>query len=77
VSRHTANLRLSHSVVLKEDAETIGVPDTPFETAEEACAAAADAGASGKYFLVRVWIETLGFLEEQEAPNLHDAWSQT
>jgi hypothetical protein len=55
---------------------TSGATEVPFDTAEQAFAAALDAQGSGKYEMVKVWVEGAGTLDLRQIAELLDYWRE-
>lgn len=51
-----------------------GMDERKFSTAVEAFAAAIDAEASGKYHLVRVWVDNCGHVDFPQIQEIYKAW---
>ena len=56
--------------------EFTGADETPFDTAEEACAAAVQARDTGEYQMIRVWIEGPGMIDFPQIEDLHQYWTE-
>ena len=51
-----------------------GATETPFDTAEEAFAAAIEAHASGRFELVRVWVQGADMVDFAQIEEVHRYW---
>ncbi|MGE8105164.1 hypothetical protein ACQKP1_15905 [Allorhizobium sp. NPDC080224] len=64
----------SAKMLTASTAEFSGMDETRFPTALEAFAAAIDAEASGKHYVVRVWVEDCGHVDFPQIKEIYEAW---